>query len=339
MSKKKLLGDGVTIIKSKLLEPVEDIASTTLKDTLKTMLIKKKDLLISSQKNKKSSLKSVIVESVQNTNQTILIDKLNSCRKNIQTIKSYLTSEVVSTGTEKDLSKSWISQTKNESQKLWLPTETDYVGSHSNSSNGFFSKTKSHSWFTIKKWKALDKPNLQKISCPSLTYSTVDSMDQGNTKKKIKVNPVKKSIKQPPNRIRRIKLFFSPDDKKTVNNWFGCVRKTYNWTLNCIKKKPLQYKLNVPWLRKRFINEINIPKKMKYLLECPKDIRDGALDDLVGAYKINLDKKKTNPFFKFDIKFRSKKEEQSIRIGTHAAKFLGWNEAKNKKYGNDPKRS
>jgi len=151
-----------------------------------------------------------------------------------------------------------------------------------------------------------------------------DTLTKKKNKISLKVDKSKKTTKQAPNAIRKIKLKLTVEDKAIINNWFGCVRKTYNWALSCIKKKPKVYKINKIWLRKKFVNADIIPKKMKYLLDCPKAIRDGALDDLVGAYKINYEKRRLNPYFKFDVKYRSKRDEQSLYIDYSTVKFNGW---------------
>jgi len=227
------------------------------------------------------------------------------------------------------LDNTWMIRTKDIANKLWIPTVTNSSVLHTNSLHGSFINNKSNSWFNIKQWVSQQPTKIQNIQLPSLTslissntQSTCNnSKDLEPKKKKIKVNSAKKTIKQTPNQHRKIKLNFSPEDKNTVLKWFGCARKTYNWALACIKSKPKEYNINMIWLRKRFINSCNMPKKFIYLLDCPKEIRDGAINDLVGAYKINIDKRKNNPHFKYDIKFRSRKENQSIYIGADSAKF------------------
>ncbi|MFN9113807.1 MAG: transposase, partial [Bacteroidota bacterium] len=89
--------------------------------------------------------------------------------------------------------------------------------------------------------------------------------------------------------------------------WFGCVRKTYNWALASIKEK--KYPINRIWLVNRFVIAHNIPKEFNYLKDTPKHVREGAIDDLVDAYKINFNKGE-----RFEMKFRSRKEAQSIVI-------------------------
>ena len=112
-----------------------------------------------------------------------------------------------------------------------------------------------------------------------------------------------------------------------LRQWFGCVRSTYNWALGCIKDKPAEYRRwcsDEIWLRKRFVNECNIPVSRKYLLDAPKHVRDTAIVDLAEAYKTNFKKLKKDPSHRFDIRFRSRKADaQSITIPHDAIKE--WN--------------
>jgi transposase len=83
------------------------------------------------------------------------------------------------------------------------------------------------------------------------------------------------------------------------------------------------------WLRNRFVNANNVPKHLKYLLDCPKDIRANVLKDLANALSINFEKRKDKPEFKFSMKFRSKKEIQSIKFDDYAAYIHDWTVSKN----------
>ena len=105
----------------------------------------------------------------------------------------------------------------------------------------------------------------------------------------------------------------SPETKNKIKQWFGCVRKTYNWTLASIKEN--HHPIDRFWLRNRFVNSCNIPKKFRFLLDTPKHVREGAIDELVDAYKINFQKRE-----QFEMKFRTKKKPQSIVIPHDAIK-------------------
>jgi putative transposase len=85
--------------------------------------------------------------------------------------------------------------------------------------------------------------------------------------------------------------------------------------LNALKSK--KYPLNMFALRNRFVNACNIPKSKKYLLDTPKHVREGGLTDLVTAVKQNIQKGGH-----FEMKYRSKKDVQSIVIPKVAIKLL-----------------
>ena len=238
----------------------------------------------------------------------------NTCKKSSLNIKSSPISHPASTSNAKDCIPFWKCQVKAFSKEapLWLPIETDSPDLHSNWWKGSFNSMASKSWFSMKKWKALKTENSSKIYCPSSTYSIAESMENENTAK-IKRSNAKK--KPPANKCRKIRLSPCPEVQNKLRQWFGSVRVTYNWALGCIKNKPHVYSCtNMISLRKRFINACNIPKSKSYLLDTPKHVRDTAMKDLTEAYKSNFEIRKKNPSHTFDLKFRSKKDTQSITI-------------------------
>ena len=274
-------------------------------------------------KPKKSSSKknsqSVTAESLPMAKKKTSKGKSRTCKSASPDTESSETLDRESTSNAEVSEPFWSSQAKAISQKLWLPTETDYVGSHMNSSSGSFHSMESNSWFSIKTWKAVNQENLPKICSPSSMFSIAESKEDENIKKeKIRKNKSKTSNKKVANSCRRIRLKPNQEVTKVLKQWFGSVRKTYNWALECLKNKPSEYRWNMYWLRKRFINKCNIPKKYSYLLDTPKHVRDSALDDLVGGFKINKEKQKKNPDHKFEMHYRSKKDAQSITIPSTA---------------------
>lgn len=291
---------------------------------------KKSPQLIMEEKNKES----LTVESPLTIKKTILIDKSVTCPNSSQITKSSLTSVQESTSKEKDYEPSLKWPAREWSNKLWLPTGIDSVASLSNCSNGSFKSMESNSWFSIKTWSPLDTQNLQKTSLPSLTFSIAESMVKESTlnvKERTRKN--KKSQKPIANMTRKVRLMVNkdPETVQTLRKWFGCVRKTYNWALSSIKKDPQAYQLSKISLREHFVTEKAIPEEMKYLIECPKHVRDGALDDLVTAYKANFTVKKKNPEHFFDLKYRSKKNEAAITIPYDAIKKVVYEERSDSK--------
>ncbi|RHZ71061.1 hypothetical protein Glove_262g34 [Diversispora epigaea] len=90
----------------------------------------------------------------------------------------------------------------------------------------------------------------------------------------------------------------------------GTVRWTYNQCLIAIEK--VDTKWNKKDLRARCINVVNFKNdtKLKWVIETPYPIRDGAMRDLLKGYSSNFASNK-----QFKMKFRSKKDpRQSIVI-------------------------
>ena len=115
---------------------------------------------------------------------------------------------------------------------------------------------------------------------------------------------------------RKIRLQPNKETYDKLLKWFGCVRKTYNWTLDNLKKNQ-KLPINFIWLRNRFVNECNIPREFRYLLNTPKHIREGAIEDLVKGYKLNFAKGEH-----FEMKFRKRKDYQSITIPKESIKLI-----------------
>jgi putative transposase len=76
----------------------------------------------------------------------------------------------------------------------------------------------------------------------------------------------------------------------------------------------MEHKKSFYWLRNRFVNECNIAPSCRFLLDTPKHVREGAVKDLAQAYKVNFSVKRKNPEHTFDLKFRKRKDVQSIVI-------------------------
>ena len=74
-------------------------------------------------------------ESLPKSKKMILIDKLNSLRKNFLNSKLSLISEVESTSKGKALQPFWTKSSLEKSKSLWLPTKTDFVALDLISSN------------------------------------------------------------------------------------------------------------------------------------------------------------------------------------------------------------
>lgn len=288
-----------TLIISDLLE--ERDYTTSLNSLSKDQLTKLSNLI--------QEKKSVIAGFLQLDKETIWIGKWNLCNHSFQIIKSLLILVLESTLNGKVSCTFWDCAKAEQSLKLLLPIETDSVGLLSNSLSGSFKPIRSNSWFSINKWTPQETQSLLKTSCPSSMFSIAEFKEKENTKRNKVRRPNQKTKKQPANSSIKYRIYLNANQKVVMDQWFGSVRKTYNWALENIEKNHCP--INRYWLRNRFVNACNIPNKFRFLKDVPKHVREGAIDDLVDAFLINFKKGE-----KFRVKFRSKKEEQSIVIPT-----------------------
>ena len=317
-SKKTPSANGPNKDSSPVSAPPETIADTTSVSSSGLEETPKPKKPSSRKKNQ-----SVTVESLPTAKKKTSKGKSRTCKSASLDTGSSETLVPASTSNAEVSEPFWSLPAKAMSQKLWLPTETDFAGLPLNSSSGSFHSMESNSWFSMKTWKAANQESLPKTCSLSSTFSIAVSKDDENIKdEKTRKGKAKTSTKKVANSGRRIRLRPNAEVSKVLKQWFGCVRKTYNWALGCMKDKPSEYKLNMYWLRKRFVNKCNIPKKYSYLLDTPKHVRDSALEDLVGGFKANMEKKKTNPDHQFEMHYRSKKDCQSITIPSTAIKLL-----------------
>ncbi len=137
--------------------------------------------------------------------------------------------------------------------------------------------------------------------------------------KKRKKNP---SNKPPTGKAILYHLYPTSDQKKSLQQWFGVARWTYNKFLDVIKnlnKKKCKKVLRAHCLNKEVFDRDDM-KTFKWALDVHYDVRDEAMSDVFKAYKPNLAKG-----VKFDIQFRSKKDKQQsvVVLNKHWLKKKG----------------
>ena len=152
VSAKTLLENGQTGACSHLSEHQEEL-DCTMSPSLSTTNCQSKKM-----KEKRKAI--VTVESHPKTKKTTSKGKSSTCKSITQTTESSQTSDQDSTLKEKvfDPSLNWLP--KVESEKLWLPIETDSAALHSNWLSGSFKSIKSKSWFSIKRWTPQKKKEM-----------------------------------------------------------------------------------------------------------------------------------------------------------------------------------
>jgi len=249
------------------------------------------------KKKRRKSQTSAIAECLPMDKKMISNDKLTTCLENTQVGQSSRTSVQGSISKEKDLKPFFDSVCKEMSQTLSWHTRTGSQGLDTNSSSISWSKMESNCCVTMKTFINPEKLNSLKISSASSQSSVQESTDNGTT-----------------TRIRRVIINPPKDVALKLKQWFGACRLTYNMALGYIKDG-YEHKKTFYWLRNRFVNESNIPPSKKFLIETPKHVRECAVKDLSQAFKLNFQKKRRKDSTrKFEIKFRSKKDIQSITI-------------------------
>ena len=194
----------------------------------------------------------------------------------------------------------WNKSNKETYQQLsWLP-KTGCVVSDTNSLNGCVASTIQPSWFSITK---IQPQNLssEKTSWPSFKFIAVDGMAGGATSQEI---------------VKALKLRLKPTaaQKHQLKQWAGASRFTYNKIINTFNNTKETAKVNAYKLRNRFVTSEtrhgttnNFFADKPWLLDCPKAIRKGAVDDAVTARKAAFSNLKNGNITHFKMRYRSKK--------------------------------
>lgn len=190
---------------------------------------------------------------------------------------------------------------------MWLPTEIGYQESVSNLSNGFLTKTEQRSSLTELKNTEQQNKNLPKISYPLPQSTPVSKWEAEDI------------------RTKKIRLKPSLQTRKILKEWIETSRAVYNKGVDEIG---LDSKMsNFQKLRNKFVsyksrdNVIN-PNVEEWMLNTPKDIRAGALNDLVSSFKGNVSRLKNGTINFFNLKHRTKKSvSQVITIPKTAIEF------------------
>ena len=215
---------GVTKEKSNISKQPEVIEDTVLNQH---SILTKKNFITNQFSLQENT--SVTVESQLDHKKKIWKDKLSISDINTLATKSLKILDQASTSKGKVLTPFWTTQSKEISEKLWLPTKIDCVDSVLNLSSESSKAQMGRSWFSIKK-KHPQKKNSLMTSFQSSQFSLVDSMDSEAIQLKSKLK------KQPPIHLKtlKIRLFPTPVEKEKLHLMFDQFRWYYNSTLNIV---------------------------------------------------------------------------------------------------------
>ena len=241
--------------------------------------------------------KSVMQESLK---KKILSDKLDSSKVGTQNTKLSKISDPVLIGKEMAFKPFWKESSMVLSKKLWLPTKTDCRDSALTSYIGCFKNLTANSWFSIN----LQKP-IQRLKCQEMSSQSLTILSQ-----KIMVEELPKIKKSETLRAMKIKLYPNQNQKKILKEWFGSCRWVYNQCVNYINNTKKIPSKSV--LRSKFVTN---KKATNYIENVPFDVRDEAVADIIKNIKSNFEKmKKQNKKYMFHLKFKKKKNAESIAI-------------------------
>lgn len=184
----------------------------------------------------------------------------------------------------------WNERCLDVSKDIWLPIET----------SSKIQTTIHNSWFSVE----TEINPLSKNTKPTYLAITSD-------------NSKKEEI-----RARKIRLYPTLQQRKIMTEWIGTARYVYNKALEHIKQNG-NSEIDAFKLRNKFVTEKNNPLVEKWQTNTPKDIRAGAIRDLVKAYKTAFSQLNSGTVGSFNIGFRSKKTSFSLEINHRALKIVG----------------
>ncbi len=297
--------------------------------------------LKSEVKNQKTKGKVIsTVESQATPKKKISKDKSTTSKKSTQTTKLSKTLQAVSTLNEKASPKYWLTQCKELSKKLWLPTETGCVGSHGNTSNGCLNSTELISSSKINKNIVQNLSSVKTCSQLS-TYSPHDTMVLGGnilreSLQKTRMKTLQKQenqlhqklIKTDPARIKkeveldnyitsakRIKVTpMNKESHKIINDGIAASRKIWNCCVNEIHSNPDATEVQ---LRDKFVTQKNMSsknlKELDWTFRIQQKVREAVTRKFSANYKTAQDNFKYKRKYRYKTR-KGKKVKKKIKI-------------------------
>ena len=226
-------------------------------------------------------------------------DRYNTCKVYTQNMKLLRTLEVDLISRGKDLKPFWTKQSKDISDKLWLPTKIDSVDSDSN-----LLKVSSTPIVKDKSWFSTTISYPQKSNLPKTFYKYLPSSQPELTDSE---STLVKS--------RKIRIFPDTAQKQILKEWFGVSRWFYNRAVDHIENKckgklPSKFSLRDS-LKNQETRSFDIPDWCA--TGVPERVISGSVMDCHKSYKSNFAKMKKKQIDHFKVHYRTKKQgDQSL---------------------------
>lgn len=244
-----------------------------------------------------------------------------------QPTQSSVTSGPDSTGNARGLRPFWTTSTQAIAARLWSPTKTACAGLGMSSWSGWHKSISAPSWCTTKVWAHrephTETPSWLKTYFPLLPFSPQDTTACGLLKTNADASM----------QSRKVAFNLTPNQTKLFNAWMDATRFVYNSALAAVKRNAVPLKLQE--LRNVFVkNGTRFLKENPWLSDCPFDVRDEAIRDLVKNHASNQAKQRLHPALRFELHFQTK------RSGTGSMSFLlkHWNASRSEYYSGVLKR-
>jgi putative transposase len=161
-----------------------------------------------------------------------------------------------------------------------------------------------------------EAPAVKKKKSRTTMRNSLSTSSMSSTKRTIEAHQDLSSnptMKEPPCRVIRYKLYPTPGQMVLLRKAFGVTTWTYNQCLAAILDKKINR--NISECRNYALNKkADLLKNKPWVIEVPYDIRDEAAQDLLRAYKAhdtkvaNGDLHAAHATFKFQSKYRKSKK-------------------------------
>eukprot|EP00939_MAST-03C_sp_MAST-3C-sp1_P001308 g1308.t1 len=189
-----------------------------------------------------------------------------------------------------DIRPFWTSLSKKWSERLWACTTSGSTSKSQTFWNASSKKSGLGSWFST-------KVNKKKKGGEAHTNHPIWNL----------ISSKKKKPKKEGTKAIKVRVYPTPEQKKTLKKWFGVTRWTYNKCVEALRDKKRAYKLTEKQLRHRFMNKNHVKA---WVTEVPYDVRENGLKDFTKARKSTYAKmEKRGEKVWSHFKFRSFKDK------------------------------
>jgi Helix-turn-helix domain len=198
----------------------------------------------------------------------------------------------------------WTQSLLEMSNSLWQPVDAELIQSKSNEDIPGLRKAAlkddktSSIWASVRYYDASGRVNTKfDYQLPGFDVPVAQRIKKKRRKEEVEL--VEEELL-----VHRIRLSPNATQRATLKQWFGAARRVYNNVIASIQKNAKD--ANQKTLRLKFVHDSAFEVDNKWMLSVPYDVRDGALQDALQAFKtgIKLKKEKGKAF---RLHFRSKK--------------------------------